>query len=379
MKFPPFLLNDWLIRYHYMKPPIEYDLAASTGPLWTLRQLTELSDPGERAQLLNTLLDYTHAAGTDALRKAIAEMQDVERDEVQVLTGAAEALFILFVLAAEDGANVLVPFPGFPPFTEIPKGLGIEVRSYHLRPENLFRIDLDEVRDLTDVNTKLLIVNTPHNPTGATLSNDELQFLNDFAADRNIQLVVDQVYHPIYQDREACTATRFSHATVVGDFSKALCLPALRVGWIVDRNPVRMKRYHDARSYFTVSNTSVGEALAVVAARHREKIYAQVRRVTRANVALLDQFFEGHADVLAWVRPKGGMTAFPWLKSNDSSHEFCEAAAKHGVLLAPGDCFGAPAHFRLGFGASGDRFAAGLERLGSFVRHFYSHKTAKAK
>ena len=75
-----------------------------------------------------------------------------------------------------------------------------------------------------------------------------------------------------------------------------------------------------------------------------------------------------HRDVLGWIPPQGGMTAFPWLVNGDNARPFCQAAAEHGVLLAPGDCFDAPAHFRLGFAAAGDNFSKALDRFGAFVK-----------
>jgi DNA-binding transcriptional MocR family regulator len=128
-----------------------------------------------------------------------------------------------------------------------------------------------------------------------------------------------------------------------------------------------MSSYREARSYFTVSNTSMGEALAATAVRQREKILARAGQISAINLARLDSFFAQFHHVFGWVRPGGGMTAFPWLLSGENSRAFCEEAARGGVLLAPGDCFAVPAHFRVGFAASGERFAEGLERLADLV------------
>lgn len=367
MDFLPFTLDDWLDEHLFSKPPVEYDLASSTGPGWTFQQLLDLMDPDERKRLFEMRLGYAPATGTGALREAIAEMEDVDPAHVQIVTGAAEALLLLSVLAARPGANVVVPFPGFPAFAEIPRGLGLEVRYYHLRPENGYRIDIDEIRQAADAGTALLIANTPHNPSGATLSDAELASLADFAAERGIQFIVDQVYHPIYHGPETATAARLPYATVLGDFSKALCLPGLRIGWIIDRDLGRLERYRRARSYFTVCNTPMAEALAVAALRRRDAIYGHARKATAANLALCDTFFAEFPDSIGWVRPCGGMVAFPSLASRDS-RPFCEAAAAHGVLLAPGDCFGMSAHFRLGFGSSGSRFPQAINRLADFLR-----------
>ena len=99
-----------------------------------------------------------------------------------------------------------------------------------------------------------------------------------------------------------------------------------------------------------------GEILAEVATRNRETIFARTRQVAEANLAVLDEFFRTHADLIEWVRPNGGMTIFPRFRVEENARSFCEAACARGVVLAPGDCFGFPAHFRLGFGACDDGF-----------------------
>jgi len=373
MRFSSFLLDDWLNQFQHSEPPIEFDLAASTGPAWTLRELLELDDGKGIEPLLDTRLAYQRAEGTRTLCAAIAEMEGVEPEHVQVTTGAAEALLLLFSLATEPGANVLVPEPGFPSFYEIPRSLGLEFRFYHLRRENQFRTDLAEIESLADARTKVLLVNVPHNPTGIALSDQEMKALHDFAAARGIQFVSDQVYHPVYHGRAAATAARLPHATVLGDFSKALCLPGLRLGWMVERDAARREQYRTAHAYFTVSGTALGEALGVMALRHREKIYSRARQVTGANLALLDRFFGEHKGTIGWICPQAGMTGFPWLVSGADTRPLCIEAARQGVLLAPGDCFGMPGHFRVGFGAVSEKFSTALERLSDVVRRVGSH------
>ena len=155
---------------------------------------------------------------------------------------------------------------------------------------------------------------------------------------------------------------------MLGDFSKALCLSGVRVGWMIERDAVRRQRYLNARSYFTVSNTALGERLATLALEHRDAIYTRARSVAGANLALLDQLFSEYGDVLRWVRPSGGMMAFPWLADGSDGREFCHSLLKRGLLMAPGDCFGMPSHFRLGFAASGQRFPLALDRFTEFLR-----------
>ena len=240
MQLKPFLLDMWLDAYEH---DIEFNLAASEGPRWTLNEILCLAGEAERQRFWNHELAYSRPAGAEGLRAAIAEMQEVEVDTVQVVTGASEALLILMWLAAEAGANVVLPQPGYPPFSALPESLGIETRYYAVRKENDFRIDLEEIKQLADRNTKLILINSPHNPTGATISDAELDGLHEFTASRGIQLVSDEVFHPIYHGQATRSASRLLHATVIHDFSKAFPLAGARTGWMIEHDSKRRERY----------------------------------------------------------------------------------------------------------------------------------------
>jgi len=365
MQLKPFLLDMWLDTYEH---GIEFNLAASTGPSWTLNEILGLANDEERERFLNHKLVYSRPAGADSLRSAIAEMHGVDVDAVQVVTGASEALLILMWLAAEPGANVILPQPGFTTFSALPESLRLETRFYAVQKENGFRLDVEEIKKLADRNTKLILVNSPHNPTGGTISDAELDSLHEFASSRGIQLVSDEVYHPIFHGEPTKSAARLPHATVIHDFSKAFPLSGVRTGWMIEHDPKRRKDYWTARAYFSVTNNTAGEFLAELAMRHRDAVLGRTQKVASENLRQLGRFMSEHQETIGWVPPRGGMTVFPWLVSGEDSRAFCQAAADRGILLAPGDCFDAPSHFRLGFAAIADKFPDALSRLGEFVR-----------
>jgi aspartate/methionine/tyrosine aminotransferase len=365
MQLKPFLLDLWLDQYEH---DTEFNLAASTGPTWTVNDILALADEETRHRFLNHNLVYSRPAGADSLREAIAEMQRVPIEAVQIVTGASEALLALMWLAAEPGANVILPLPGFTTFSALPESLGLETRYYRVRRENGFRIDPDEIKRLADSKTKLILVNSPHNPTGATIGDDELEALHDFTAERGIQLVSDEVYHPIYHGRQTRSASRLPHATVIGDLSKAFSIAGVRTGWMIEHDAQRLRQYWTARAYFSISNTSTGEILAEIAIRNRHAVLGKTQETATQNLKLLERFMAEHRGVLGWIPPQGGMTAFPWLVSGGNARPFCQAATERGILLAPGDCFDAPSHFRLGFAAAGDTFPKALDRFGAFVK-----------
>jgi aspartate/methionine/tyrosine aminotransferase len=380
MQLKPFLLDMWLDRYEH---DIEFNLAASEGPRWTLNEILSLASEEERQRFLNHKLAYSRPAGAEGLRAAIADMQDVDVEAVQVVTGASEALLILFWLAAEAGANVVLPQPGYPPFSALPESLGIETRFYAVRRENDFRIDLEEIKQLVDRNTKFVLINSPHNPTGATISDAELDSLHEFTASREIQLISDEVYHPIYHGQATRSASRLPHATVIHDFSKAFPLAGVRTGWMIEHDAKLRERYWNARTIFSISNNTAGEMLAEIAMRHRDIVLGRTQETATRNLRQLAAFMSENRETLGWIPPRGGVTAFPWLVSGENSRAFCQAAAEQGILLAPGDCWDAPSHFRLGFAAVGSgpatgKFSDALDRLGEFVKSWSVVNVTKA-
>jgi aspartate/methionine/tyrosine aminotransferase len=372
MQFKPFLLDAWLDQYEHVT---EFNLAASTGPVWSVSDILALADHATQHRFLNHELVYSRPAGADRLREVIAEMQQVPVEAVQIVTGASEALLVLMWLAAEPGANVILPLPGFTTFSALPESLGLETRFYRVRRENGFRIDPDEVRRLADSKTKLILVNSPHNPTGATIDNGEMEALHDFAAERGIQLVSDEVYHPIYHGRQTKSAARLPHATVIADLSKAFSIAGVRTGWMIEHDARRRHQYWTARAYFSISNTTTGEILSEIAVRKRDTVLGKTQEAATQNLGLLEHFMADHRDVLDWVPPQGGMTAFPWLVSGENARPFCQGATEHGILLAPGDCFDTPSHFRLGFAKVGDDFPRALDRFGTFVKSWSAKMT----
>ena len=365
MQLKPFLLDAWLDQYEH---DIEFNLAASTGPTWTVNDILALADDETRHRFLNHNLVYSRPAGADSLREAIAEMQRVPVEAVQIVTGASEALVALMWLAAEPGANLIIPLPGFTTFSALPESLGLETRFYRVRRENGFRIDPDEIKRLADSKTKLILVNSPHNPTGATISDEEMEALHGFAVERGIQLVSDEVYHPIYHGGQRKSAARLPHATVISDLSKAFSIAGVRTGWMIEHDPQRRRQYWNARAYFSISNTTTGEILSEIAIRKRDVVLGKAQETATRNLKLLEGFMADCREVLGWIPPQGGMTVFPWLVSGENDRPFCQAAAERGILLAPGDCFDTPSHFRLGFAAAGDNFSKALDRFGAFVK-----------
>jgi aspartate/methionine/tyrosine aminotransferase len=358
---PPFALDHWLSAHDFATPPIDYNLASSTGPRWSVTQIAALGDTP--LDLDDIVLSYAPPQGSAPLRDAIAAFHGTDADHVVATTGSSEALSILFCLAARPGANIVLPDPGYPAYDAVAQAWGLASRAYRLDRADGFAQRADAILAQVDSNTRLVILNTPHNPTGTVMPRAGIAALAAALADRSIPLLVDEVYHPLYFGAPQASAAGIPNVIVTSDLSKALSLPGLRTGWLIDADAARRARIVDARSYFTISASPLLERLATHALTHSRAILDRLEAVAGANIALLDDLIAGSRGRLAWVRPDGGTTAFPWLSDGRDSRPFCEALASAGVLLAPGDCFGHPAHMRLGFAQQADGFDVAVGRI----------------
>jgi aspartate/methionine/tyrosine aminotransferase len=360
MQLPPFELDIWLTKYKFASSPIRYDLASSTGPRWTVRELLDLGGEGARERLESLVVSYLPSAGSAALRRRIGELDGVDPEWVVVTTGASEAMLALMCLVAEPGASVLLPDPAFPAFSVQARVWGLAVRTYTLSRERAFEHTARAIAAAVDATTRLVLVNSPHNPSGVLMPVEEIAALGEMLAARGVLLAVDEVYHPLYAGARRPSAARLPNTITIGDMSKALSLGGLRIGWIIDRDPHRRERLTRARGYFTVSGSPVTEALAEIALASSEAILTRAGEITGANRAALGRFIAEHVGTLAWIEPAGGTTAFPWFTDGRDARPFAEELAKQGVLVVPGDCFGARDHFRVGLGAQSADFAAAL-------------------
>jgi aspartate/methionine/tyrosine aminotransferase len=367
MKLPPFKLDLWLAAHEFATPPIRFNLASSTGPAWTLGEIGATGG-GDPSQLADVRLSYAPPEGSKLLRERIAARYGVAPERVLIVTGASEALLALCCHFAAPGASILLPRPVYPALPVMARAWGLDVREYALDPGRGFAQDADAVLAEVDATTRAVFVNTPHNPTGSVMPAAEQEKLAAALAARGIALIVDEVYHPLYFGTPVPSAARLPNVIVLGDFAKAMSLPGLRVGWlIVDEE--RRGALLDIRSYFSISCSPLSEAIGAHAIANADAVLDRLEQTARANLALLTAFMHAHRDVLGFSAPAGGTTCFPHLRDGRDARPLCEALAKAGVLVAPGDCFGMPAHMRIGFGAQREGYADALAIAGEVLRN----------
>jgi aspartate/methionine/tyrosine aminotransferase len=364
MKLPDFELERFFARWEFS---VRHLLCASDVEAYRLPELLSLMDPEIRSLWDSLSLGYTESAGHPLLREAIASLyDDVAPDQVLVHAGAQEAIFAFCNVAVGPGDHVIVTSPSYQSLHEVVRAAGADVEMLHLRFEEGWVVDLPLLRSMLRPSTRAIIVNFPHNPTGALPDAQTWNELMETAAEAGAWLFSDEVYRGLEHTGEALPTAADACPTglSLGVMSKAFALAGLRIGWIACRDRALLSRLAAFKDYLTICGSAPSELLAIAALRARQQVLERSRAIVSANLALLDSFFALHADRVAWVRPRAGTTAFPRLLTSTDVESFGERLLRReGVLLMPGSLFEYPGnHFRLGFGRAD--FPAALQAMG---------------
>ena len=357
MRIADFALERYFARWEFA---VEHVLGASDVEGWSMAELLELADDETRGMWQGLRLGYTESTGHPKLRAEIARLyESLEADDVLVFAGAEEAIFSLFSSSVEAGEHVIVTWPGYQSLYEVARAAGAHVSLHVLLEEHGWGLDVERLIRSFRPETRLVVVNAPHNPTGMLPSEEDWRRLATACSEAGIRLVADEVYRFL---EHAGAATLSAGADLderfisIGVMSKSFALAGLRIGWLATRDRAVLDRCARMKDYTTICSSAPSEVLALIGLRARERVLARSREIVAANLAVLDGFFERHAHALAWVRPLGGSIGFPRLvpggTAGASADRFAASLVeKTGVLLLPSSTFGfGDTHFRIGLG-----------------------------
>ncbi|MBI5825015.1 MAG: aminotransferase class I/II-fold pyridoxal phosphate-dependent enzyme [Chloroflexi bacterium] len=351
MNLPPFKLERYFAKYEFNT---EFLLCSSDCEAMSIAELLAFEE-GAAEKFQNVWLGYTESQGSPALRKEICNLYaTIQPEDILVHTGAGEAIYLFMNAAFENGDHVIVHSPGYQSLAEVARSVGCDVSPWIAREENGWALDMDELRRLMRSNTKGIVINTPHNPTGYLMSRVDFEELNRFAQQNNLLLFSDEVYRESEYDpadKLPAACDMGEHAVSLGVTSKTYGLAGLRIGWIATKNKKIYQNMASLKDYTTICNSAPSEFLAEVAMRHRQKLIDRNVGIVKNNLAVIDELFTRHASCFTWVRPKAGSMGFPKLLKGNVE-DFCDNLVKNaGVLLLPGTAYDdSNNHFRLGLG-----------------------------
>jgi aspartate/methionine/tyrosine aminotransferase len=362
----PFAIERFYERWEFRA---ELMLSSSDCESLAVAELLAL-EPDARERLLNLQLGYTETPGSAELRDAIAAgYERVTAADVLALAAAEEGIFVAYHALLGAGEHAVIETPCYGSALELARSTGAEVSEWQRRYEDGWAHDLEALERLLRADTRLLYINSPHNPTGRGMAPEVFARVLELARERSLVLFSDEVYRGLEHDpaaRLGAAADVYERAISLGAVSKAHGLPGLRVAWLAAREPRLLERVKDMKLYTTICSPAPSELLVALALRHGERLISRSRELMLANLGSLDQLLERRAELFEWVRPNAGPIGFPRVRAELDVEQWCEQIAERaGVLLLPGSVYGQPRHLRLGFGRA--NIAEAIERLDGYL------------
>jgi len=362
MRITPFAIERYFALHEFTARHV---LSCSDCEALTLAEVLALADVETRARWDALRLAYTESQGHPLLRREVAGLYPaVEPDEVLEVVPEEGILLVMHALL-EPGDHVVATWPGYQSLFQVARDLGCEVTPWRPAEDRGWRFEVDDLRAALRPTTRLVVVNFPHNPTGALPTREELVRLAALVGENGAFLFSDEMYR--WLEREPGdllpSAVELSRRSVVlGGLSKSLSAPGLRVGWLVTHDATLRQQLAVAKDYTTICGSAPSEVLALAILRARDEIFARNRARIRANVAAFDAFVERHRGLLGWTPPAAGPVAFVRLAAREGAAAFCRRLVEEaGVMLLPSTVFDyGDAHVRVGLGRAslGDGLSA---------------------
>jgi len=375
MKIETFALERWMTKWELL---VTHDIAESGISPMSVREMLEVTrvdDPD--AIIAEAMADrqlYSEARGTKALREIIASTYDgVSADDILVTTGAIEANFLVYNALLDAGDHVVVTTPCYQQLVSVPRSIGCEVTEWRVTPESGFVFDLDELERLVTDRTKMIVINSPHNPTGAYLGQAELERVAQIADSAGAWVLSDEAYrwltHPGGAEQPAPMRDIYPRAVSIGTMSKFFGMPGLRLGWLAATAELAEQCW-GLRDYISLSPSKLSDRFAQIAIANRACIQARNHDIIGVNLETARRWFTENGDIVSWHEPRAGLLAMIHVHDLENTDELSERLAESGVMLAPGSAFGLPEHLRIGIGQQPEIFAEGLERAASVIRQY---------
>jgi aspartate aminotransferase len=316
---------------------------------------------------------YTPNKGILELREELAkkfENRGIKTDPQQIIvtSGASEALFLAIMAFVDVKDEVLIPDPGFVSFNPMVRLAGGLPISVPLKEEDGFVIDLEEVKKRISKKTKMLIVNSPSNPTGAVFPKETIKGLAEICEDYNIMALSDEVYEDIiYEGKHYSVGQYTDNSIVVSAFSKTYAMTGLRLGYLKSTNEAveEMLKVHQ---YIQASTCSLSQVAALAALKTKGFVEAMVKVFKKRREIAVDLL--NKIDGVTCSLPKGAFYVFPnfskFGRSSDLSMEFLKEAK---VITTPGTAFGqyGEGFIRFSYATSENNISKGIERIRKYL------------
>ena len=348
---------------------VEYDLSESGVAPMSIREL--LGPDADVGAFVATRLGYPLSEGAEETRAHIAAWYPgATSSHVTMVNGGSEAnLLVLWTLLDRDDRLAFM-IPNYLQGWGLGRHFGRATDTFRLRSlDGRWALDLEGLERAVTKRTKVIMVCNPNNPTGAVLSEGEMDAVVRVAERANAWIVADEIYRGAEVEGNEASPTfwgRAENVVITSGLSKAFGMPGLRSGWVVAPSEL-IRRIWIRHDYTTLTPSMLSDILTGHAMRPevRERILARTRGIIRANLPPLEDWISAQGELLTSVRPVAGAIAYVKYRLPIRSTRLVDRIREQqSVLLVPGAMFGLGKGFRLGFGFDIDHTLKGLDRVG---------------
>jgi aspartate/methionine/tyrosine aminotransferase len=321
------------------------------------------------------LLSYENHMGKPALRDLIlAGSEGLTTDHVMMTVGAAAALFIIATTLLNAGDHVLVVYPNYATNIETPRQIGANIELFPLMFENNYQLDIDALVNRIRPETRYVSITVPHNPTGATISRDDLYRLVEQVEAKGCRLLVDETYREMGYDEVLPIAASLSSRVIsVSSLSKTYGLPGIRMGWLITQDATLMETFLAAKEQIFITNSILDEEVAYQYLLDKDAHLTRIRAMIARRLEIMREWIAEEPS-MEWVEPRGGVVSFPRIlpSLNINVDDFYHNLVMvHKTYVGAGHWFEANRrHMRIGFGWQTDdeNLRVGLQHISQALR-----------
>ncbi|MFA8342823.1 MAG: aminotransferase class I/II-fold pyridoxal phosphate-dependent enzyme [Rhodothermaceae bacterium] len=370
MKIDDFKLERYFAKYEFQT---KYLLSSSDCDGYSLKYILDKASPEELKIWENQKFGYTESTGNPFLRESISQFYTKISPENIVVSSPGEANFILMNTLLEKTDHVICMSPAYQSLYQVVKSIDCEL-SYWEPDETTWKFDPNSLEKLIRPNTKLIIINFPHNPTGAFPALDELNKIVEIAKKNDIWLFSDEMYRKLTINNTPDippVCDLYEKGVSLWGMAKTFGLAGLRIGWVASQDTALLEKIVSYKDYLTICNSAPSEILSAIALNHSNDFIKPNLEKIEKNISLFSKFILDFNSIFNFIMPKAGSTGFVKLHIKEPAFEFSEKLVKDtGIMTIPSELFEyGDKHIRIGFGR--ENFPEIIEILSSYISANY--------
>ena len=366
MKINEFKLERYFARHEFSA---RYLLSSSDCDGYEMNYVLQQASSKEMQLWEKLTLGYTESEGHPLLREAILKYYNFKNIENVMVASPGELNFIAMNVLLQPDDHAIVVSPAYQSLSEVVKSLNCEISCWQPNPAT-WEFDTEVLERLIQHNTKLIIINFPHNPTGAYLRREQLDEIIRIAKKQDAWIFSDEMYRNLMvsdMPELPPVCELYDKGISLWGTSKTFGLAGLRLGWLVTQNREFLHKVVAFKDYLSICSSAPAEILAMIALNHPDKFIQPNLEKIKANITLFTAFALRHNNLVTFIPPKAGSVAFVKMNISGSSLDFSNRLVEEtGIMTVPGEMFEYPGKYlRIGFGRR--NFPEVLQKLEAYL------------